>query len=144
MVILQKASQKDIDIVYQWQINPITRKYFHNNAIPSYSEHCEWFEGVLVSENVLLYVIMDENRKVGCIRLNISGVNTATVSILLSPLEYGKGFAFLALKSVLEMHKYFLFEAYIHTENKASKSLFLKCGFQKVGDTKYIKEVESE
>lgn len=144
MVTLQKASQKDIDIIYEWQIDPITRKYFHNNEIPSYSEHCKWVEDVLCNKNILLYIIMDDKRKVGCIRLNISDVNTATVSILLSSLEYGKGFAFIALRSILEIHKHFSFEAFIHAENKASKNLFLKCGFQKTGDTKYIKEAESE
>ena len=36
------------------------------------------------------------------------------------------------------------FEAFIHIDNKASKNLFMKCGFIQVEETKYIKKVESE
>jgi len=144
MVILKKASKEDIDIIYSWQTDPLTRKYFHNNSIPTYSEHCQWMEKVLDSKDVLFYTIMGKNRKVGSIRLNIDTVNKATVSILLSSQEYGKGFAYLALEAVLKAHKEFEFEAFIHIQNKSSQNLFLKCGFIQVEDTKYIKKAESE
>ena len=44
MVLLQKTTKEDIDIFYSWQIDPLTRKYFHNNSIPTYFEHCEWMK----------------------------------------------------------------------------------------------------
>lgn len=144
MVLLQKSTIEDIDIIYSWQTDPLTRKYFHNNSIPSYSEHCEWMKKTLERKDVLLYTILAENRKVGSVRLNIDTVNKATVSILLSSHEYGKGFAFFALEAVLKAHKEFEFEAFIHIRNKASQKLFKKCGFTRVADTKYIKKAESE
>ena len=144
MVLLQKTTKEDIDILYSWQTDPLTRKYFHNNSIPTYFEHCEWMKKTLDSKDVLLYTILAENRKVGSIRLNIDTVTKATVSILISSQEYGKGFAFFALEAVLKAHKEFEFEAFIHIENKASQKLFKKCGFIRVEDTKYIKKAESE
>lgn len=143
MVILQKATKEDIDIFYDWQKNPLTRKYFLNNSIPNYTEHCRWMENTLKSKDILMYTINYGNRKVGSIRLNIN-VNKALVSVLLSPNEYGKGFAFEGLKAVLELHKEFEFEAFIRIENKASQNLFMKCGFIQIEETKYIKKAKSE
>jgi len=144
MVLLQKTTKEDIDIFYSWQTAPLARKYFHNNSIPTYFEHCEWMKKTLNSKDVLLYTILAENRKVGSIRLNIDTVAKATVSILISSQERGKGFAFFALEAVLKAHKEFEFEAFIHIKNRASQKLFMKCGFIQVEDTKYIKKAESE
>lgn len=144
MVTLQKAAKEDIDIFYSWQKHPLTRKYFLNNSIPTYAEHCAWMENTLKSKDILMYTIKYGNRKVGSIRLNLDDGNKARVSILLSPKEYGKGFAYNGLEAALALHKEFEFEAFIHIDNKASKNLFMKCGFIQVEETKYIKKVESE
>lgn len=142
--MLQKATDDDIDIVYEWQTDPLTRKYFHNNSIPSYPEHCDWMMKTITSENVFMYIINHEKKRVGVIRLNIIDTKTALVSILIAPKEHGKGFASLALKSVLKMHKEYRFEASINIKNKASQNLFIKCGFVQVDDTKYVKDAISE
>tara|TARA_B110000879_G_C10853732_1_gene386485 strand:+ start:81 stop:515 length:435 start_codon:yes stop_codon:yes gene_type:complete len=144
MTSLKKTSKGDTDLMYSWQIDPLTRQYFYNKSIPTYSEHCEWMEKALDRKDIFFYTIMSKNRRVGCIRLNIDTANKATVSILLAPKEYGKGFARLALEAVLKAHKEFELKAFIHIENKASQRLFTKCGFIQVDDTTYIKEAECE
>ena len=144
MISLRKTSKEDTDLMYSWQIDPLTRQYFHNKSVPTYAEHCEWMEKVLDRKDIVFYTIMFKNRRVGSIRLNIDTANTATVSILLDPNEYGKGFARFALEAALKAHKEFELKAFIHIENRASQRLFTKCGFIQVDETIYIKEAECE
>lgn len=144
MISLQKASPEDTDLMFSWQSNPKTRTYFRDSSIPSYLEHCDWMEKTLTRNDVYLYTIVYKKRKVGCIRLDLSGLNRAAVSILLSPEEYGNGFAYSALDAALKKHRNLEFEAYIDVENSASQKLFKKCGFAQVDETTYIKGAECE
>lgn len=63
MIELTKASFEDRDILYSWQVDPKTRKYFYNPKVPNYLEHCEWLKEVLASKDILLFLIESEKKK---------------------------------------------------------------------------------
>ena len=131
-IILRKATIGDIDVVYGWQRLLETRKYFNNPSIPEYSEHLKWMSNAIDRNDIDFYIITNKEANVGLVRLNTQPNLCATVSILISPDEYGKGFAKAALKIIIQKYNNHIIQAYVHQANLASQKLFESVGFMQL------------
>jgi UDP-2,4-diacetamido-2,4,6-trideoxy-beta-L-altropyranose hydrolase len=139
IVTLRPVSEMDRDSVYLWQSNPVTRKHFVNPSIPSYNEHCQWFESSLINKDRELFIIQYENSSAGLLRLDKKNndSNEYEISILISPEFYKRGIGKSALHLAFIIWPERDYVANIKEENEASIALFLSAGFQYDG-SKYV------
>lgn len=69
---LRSVQPEDMDLLYRWANDPVTRENaFHTEQIP-YERHRQWFESALADETVVMYICMNQEKPVGQIRFNIS------------------------------------------------------------------------
>lgn len=133
---MRKAKASDIQDVFNLSNLDATRKYSINpNPIP-WERHLEWFEDVLKSERIVLYIVTDENNTfLGQVRYNLER-DHAVISIGIADAIKGKG---LSLGILLNSHVLIKQEKNINTilavvnnENVPSKRLFERAGYKLV------------
>ena len=91
MVFLRRAQMEDMDLIYEWANDPVTRaNSFQQETIP-YEVHQQWFQGVMQDPEVILYILMDEQIPVGQIRIRVEG-DTGEISYSIAPVHRGKGY----------------------------------------------------
>lgn len=140
-VSLELASEEDVEFVYNCQIQPQTRRYALNPALPSWREHKDWMVAKLGAPADFFYMIVDTTyaKKVGVVRLDRVKTNLYIVSIFLDPESYGKGVALRALKVVDRLHPDFDIRAEVLRDNVASQNLFEKAGYTRLDDETFIR-----
>lgn len=120
----------DLELVFAWRSNPEIYEHFRRQDGPlEWEEHVSWFE--TRSEDRFDYVVRYGDRRVGSVNLT----ETDEVGIYLGdPSARGRGVATRTLRWLCER-----FEdreplrAEIHRENEPSRTLFERCGFERVG-----------
>ncbi|MBB1384240.1 GNAT family N-acetyltransferase [Pseudoalteromonas sp. SG45-5] len=128
-VQLKKATYSDKKNVFEWQISSGARKYFKQTAIPTWAEHCKWFEDTLKRGDRTLYIINHDGNDIGTLRLDEIELNKYEVSILISPKAQGKGIGVVALNNISELKEHGTFIAKIRPDNLASTNAFTNAGF---------------
>ncbi len=87
---LRPAGPEDIDLLYRWANDPVTRQNgFHTEQI-SYEEHRAWYAGVMQDDSTLLYICLEDHKPVGQIRLRVEG-GQALISYSVDPENRGRG-----------------------------------------------------
>lgn len=143
---LRLATQLDVEQVYAWQSQPETRRYALNKDVPSLAEHRVWMTKKLASKNDYFYIIEltngeDEKKTpVGVVRLDMTAVDTYTISIFIAPEHFGKGVAKLALKQVDILHPTEIIHAVVLKENIASQALFSRAGYQRINEEQFTRQ----
>ena len=140
-ISLELASEQDVVLVYNWQIEPQTRRFALNPAEPSWQEHKDWMVAKLGNPSDYFYMIVDTvaESKLGVVRLDRLSYNLYIVSIFLDPKNYGKGVALRALKVLDRLHPDFNIRAEVLRDNFASQKLFEKAGYIKIDDESFIR-----
>ncbi|UPR52333.1 GNAT family N-acetyltransferase [Vibrio cyclitrophicus] len=139
-VKLRPASYDDIELVYTWQCHPNTRKYALNPKVPTWEEHKQWMNEKLSNDIDYFYIIVDSaGHALGVVRLDHIKNSDFLVSIFISPDNYGQGIATMALKNVDSQHPELTLHATILESNQSSQHLFIKMGYLKVANEKYVR-----
>jgi len=139
---LRPAKYEDADILYLWQSDPKTRRFFHNTAVPAYDEHVDWLKQRVNNVDVFTEIIMHGEEPAGVVRLDpvkALGTSSYLVSIYVSPDKYRLGLAKGALKLLERIVPEKELRAEVNKGNIASHTLFKAVGFQCVSNTLYIK-----
>ncbi len=131
---IRDAYITDAELMYEWQSDPLTRKYSHNTEMPVFTEHKKWLAMKLSDVRCSIYMIEFKGQAAGVVRLDqvsVSGcgIPCLLISIYLSPSHYQRGLGNLALKWVSYVYRNCDIKAEIHSENIASLKLFSKAGF---------------
>lgn len=87
---LRYVRKKDIDILYKWANDPLTRKNSFNSDQIEYGRHCTWFEKMINNDNVLMYILVYNGEMAGNVRLNIEN-GVAEIGYAIAPSYRGKG-----------------------------------------------------
>ena len=72
-LILREVTGKDIDLLFRWANDPVTRQNaFHTEPIP-YETHRAWFVRMLADRDIVKYILCSESptQEIGQIRLAI-------------------------------------------------------------------------
>lgn len=70
-LFLRPVRPEDMELLYRWANDPVTRRNgFHTEQI-SHEEHRQWFENVMRDEKVVIYICMDGEIPVGQIRFQM-------------------------------------------------------------------------
>ena len=145
-VRIRPIKNEDVDLLYQWQSDPQTRRYSHNPNVPAYIEHIAWVKKRIHDLNVFTEIILQATTPVGVIRLD--PVNTASaaflVSIYISSEFYQLGIGKAALENIFRLMPNAELRAEIYDDNIASKALFTGKGFESRGNMLYVKQPENK
>ncbi|MCF1426545.1 MAG: UDP-2,4-diacetamido-2,4,6-trideoxy-beta-L-altropyranose hydrolase [Shewanella sp.] len=139
---LEYASQEDIELMYEWQCHPDTRKYALTPHVPTWDEHQTWMSRKLQVVSDYFYMMVDrvDKKKVGAVRLDRINAGHYLVSILVDPQSYGRGIASKALTIVDAIHPDVTLHASVLKDNVASQRLFKKACYQQIDEETYIRQ----
>lgn len=132
---LRKAELSDIDLYYEWANDPIVRSNSFNTEHIPYEEHVNWFNRVFQRDDVVLFVLMEDDMAVGQIRINITDA-VAEISYSISSEFRGKGYGGIIVSLLIERIKEDLpgiktVCARVKPNNVASLKVFEREGFAK-------------
>ena len=134
--IMRAAGIADIEDLFLWRNDPLTRKMSLSEEPVLLESHLAWclasfrnpFRVTMIGEG-------PDGRKLGMVRFDLSpdGKN-ATVSINLNPSSRGRGWSTpllrAASKNILETHETLTLNAVVKKINKASARCFLGSGYR--------------
>lgn len=138
---LMAVNTEDINQIFQWQINPLTRKYALSLGAPSWEDHVKWMNEKMSKVEDYFYKVVHLHRKqsVGVVRLDRMNPGHYLVSIYIDPDNYGCGIAQKSLAILDQIHPHISIHATVVQENKASQRLFEKAGYVREGAEKFIR-----
>jgi UDP-2,4-diacetamido-2,4,6-trideoxy-beta-L-altropyranose hydrolase len=138
-VRLRLAEKSDEEWLLQLQRAPQTRRYAKNPAVPDAQEHADWMARTLAEADKFLLLVEAGDERAGSLRLDrLDSKNAAfEISIAVCPSFHGRGIGSAALSLVRRLQPVGVFDAEILPDNVASRALFARAGFRKVGETRY-------
>lgn len=128
MIFLREATTEDLELLYEWANDARVRANSFQTKEISYQEHTEWFGRMLKDETIKQYVLMDRDRAVGQVRIELQG-EEATIGYSVSAANRGRGYGRMLLslleeKIQAELPQIHTFVAKVKPENHTSKKLF--------------------
>jgi UDP-2,4-diacetamido-2,4,6-trideoxy-beta-L-altropyranose hydrolase len=132
-VWLRPATPDDLEITYEWQTQPETRRFGRNNAVPTRAEHESWFSARLQDPASILNVIVCDGEAVGTLRLDRLDSLAYEISIVVSTSFYGRGIGLAALELARRLVPEARLKAEILPGNTRSEALFTKAGYLPTG-----------
>ncbi|WP_406734092.1 UDP-2,4-diacetamido-2,4,6-trideoxy-beta-L-altropyranose hydrolase [Vibrio scophthalmi] len=139
-IALRKATESDIQCVYEWQCHPETRRFALNSSTPKFGDHKSWMKSKLSCDQDYFYMIMSHNQnRLGVIRLDKRINEEYLLSVYLNPDHYGQGVASQALALIDKQHPYMTIKATVLKENIASQKLFEKAGYLRLSKESFVR-----
>ena len=133
MLKIRKANLGDIDTYFNWANEEGVRKLSFNSEKILYSEHQIWYNKSLLDNDCFMYLFFI-NTEIGQVRIQKISSNDAIINISLDKNYRGKGYGVHMLRMTIELFRksypIIVINAYIKTENLASKNIFEKSGFK--------------
>lgn len=145
-VTLRPATPADMDILFDWQTHPDTRKYFRTTQAPSRCTHEKWLRAKLVDPDCVLGILEHNGTPAGVLRFDIVAENeppnqpntesecdSYEVSILVAPDRWRLGIGTAALRLGRQLLPFATIRAAVDAENAASHRLFADAGYRRDG-----------
>ena len=137
-LLLRKVTAADEKLLLLWANDPETRKWSFNSSAITPSGHKKWFESKLNDQNVLMWILEDNNRPAGLVRLEKEN-NGVVLNYLIAPKDRGKGLAKVMLEMAMDMKEDYWGNnkvlAYTLPKNIPSIKSLEKAGFSLVEST---------
>lgn len=144
---LRLATDEDVDLLYEWVNDPVTRKSsFSSNEI-TYEEHCSWYKNLLKSKDVVQYIYEVDGVSIGQLRIVIKG-EAAELGYSVAPnyrlMGHGKVMIRLAVEKIKENYSNLkTIRALVKPNNVGSQKMLLENGFKKVCDDYELKTTDN-
>lgn len=134
---VRQAVENDCELLFDWANDPAVRSVSFNQNKIDWAEHVQWYkERLLDSRTIILIGTNCVGEPVGQVRFELKG-QVAVIDISVSSkyrgAGYGRDLLLSAIRHFRTFHKARL-DAYVRTENTASRRLFEKCGFRSLGE----------
>lgn len=150
---LHLVTMDDAKIIFDWANDPEIRQNSFNTADISWPEHTTWMEHVLEDEHILFFLLVDNDKPVGQIRLAFND-GKWEISYSIAPAYRGQGYG----KIILQLAENELIRgghagerlyAEVKKDNIASQRIFKKLGYGEavslhVNAYAYTKDVAKE
>ena len=147
-LVLREVTGKDIDLLFRWANDPVTRQNaFHTEQIP-YETHRAWFVRMLADRDVMKYILCsassntEEMQDIGQIRLSIED-GEALIDYSIDHENRGSGFGtkmiLMAEEKLRESRADVIYcKGQVKHENIASAKAFEKCGYDREEKEQYL------
>ena len=133
MLKIRKANIGDINTYFNWANEEEVRKLSFNSSKILYSEHQIWYKKNLLDNDCFMYLFFIST-EIGQVRIQKIPTNGAIINISIDKNFRGMGYGVHMLKMSIELFRKtypsIVINAYIKTENVASKIIFEKSGFK--------------
>lgn len=103
MLALKEIQKKDCDLLYKWANEEEVRSNSFNTNKINYKDHLKWFEEILNSKTSTIYLLEDNNKKIGMIRLDKHKKNEYIINYSISKEHRKKGYATKLLKLIKDV-----------------------------------------
>jgi methionyl-tRNA formyltransferase len=90
-VSVRPATAEDSLINWLWVNDPVTRAMFKKNHYVGWSEHEQWYGGLLRRQDMFLYIGLAGGRRIGNVRFDRRAPGTYEISINMDPRHRGQG-----------------------------------------------------
>ena len=129
-VTLRPAHLADVELVFQWANDPVTRAASFRPAPSAHAEHVAWFEAQLARPDRHLRIAARQGVPFGFLRLDrdANASDRCTLSVNLAPEALGRGLGTCVLRAATAEAARLGFRAIavlVRPENKASARAFL-------------------
>lgn len=133
MTRLRAVKDTDIDLLFEWANDSTVRQNSFSSDLISYEDHVSWFGQMMCNEDVLLYILVDDDVPVGQIRLTKED-GSAEVGYSIAAQYRGYGYGHIILQLIIQEIKSKHPEirkliAKVKPENIASNKLFIDEGY---------------
>lgn len=147
-LVLREVTGKDIDLLFRWANDPITRQNaFHTEQIP-YETHRAWFVRMLADRDIVKYILASESpmQEIGQIRMSIEGDEEDKFVLIDYSIDasmrgkgYGSKMILMAEERLrIERSEVVYCKAQVKHTNVASVKVFEKCGYDREDMEEYI------
>lgn len=101
---LRKVTENDIDILFEWANDPLTREMSLNSDRISYETHTQWFYKKMQDSNCYFYILEHNGTPAGTIRLDKASdfllPDAYFISYGIAPVFRGMGLGNIILKLI--------------------------------------------
>ena len=134
MIYLRSATLADIDLLYEWANDSVTRANSFNTGFIPYEDHKKWFLTLMQSTSSHQFILMDGEAPIGQVRLDVKD-HEAEIGYSISKEFRGQGFGHKILRLLSEKVQEQFPEirhliAKVKPSNIASKKLFESEGYE--------------
>ncbi len=131
-VTLRPVGEGDVELMFRWQSDPVTRRYARNPDPPSWDGHVAWCRRRLSDPLCLFNIVELDGVPAGVARLDPlpDGDDSHEVSILTAPGAHGQGVGKAALQALRRLVPHADIFAAVLPGNEASRRLFHSAGYQ--------------
>lgn len=141
MIMLRRCTYSDMDIIYKWINDDEVRNNSFNSDYIEYETHVKWFNEKINSNNIYMYIILNNNKEIGTIRLEKHN-SKAIISYLISNEYRGKGYGNKVIDLIKKeaiINNIDILEAIVKKDNIASRRIFINNGFFEIEENnRYI------
>lgn len=88
----ENSKKEDVDILYDWANDPVTRKNSFSEEPINYQTHVTWFNSCMDNPYCIQFLLEIDDKVVGQARLNINN-NEALISYSIVPNYRCRGYA---------------------------------------------------
>ena len=131
MIMLRRCTYSDMDIIYKWINDDEVRNNSFNSDYIEYETHVKWFNEKINSNNIYMYIILNNNKEIGTIRLEKHN-SKAIISYLISNEYRGKGYGNKVIDLIKKeaiINNIDILEDIVKKDNIASRRIFINNGF---------------
>ncbi len=133
LIRLRPANADDSRQLFDWQRDPIVRRWSFSEGPNEFDEHCSWLAQKLADKNSHVFVCESESgAALGCVRLDLRS-GRAVIGLLLDAAFRGRGLAAVVLGAALDrigtQYPCLEIDALIKPENESSRRSFAAVGF---------------
>lgn len=141
MIMLRRCTYSDMDIIYKWINDDEVRNNSFNSDYIEYEVHVKWFNEKINCNNSYMYIILNNNKEIGTIRLEKHD-SKAIISYLISNEYRGKGYGNKVIDLIKKeaiINNIDILEAIVKKDNIASRKIFINNGFFEIEENnRYI------
>ena len=92
ILTMRPASEQDVDTIYEWANDPVTRSQSWNTEPIVYENHVKWFMNRIKATDRLFYIFFEGDEPVGSVRLDPNGDGVLIISYQIAPQKRRHGY----------------------------------------------------
>ena len=139
---IREAALSDLEILFEWRNDPITRSFSHNTDPVQIGGHRQWLESTLSNPTRKLYIAETKGQPIGTIRVDYDN-DGAELSWTVAPLARGMGLGKCMVQQVADMQSCCI-RAEVKAGNFASEKIALYSGMKLVKNVEGILHFKRE
>ena len=146
---LRRVEENDIELIYNWSNDKEVRKNsFHTETI-KWEDHVNWFENIIENKNVYFFILENDGKPIGQIRIAFEKNNERIISFSISKAFRGFGFGKeilrLAEEKLNKVNMKCKLIGFVKKDNIASRKSFIINGYTEIkvdeNSIKYVKNI---